>query len=346
MKKLEKVFFLVVVCALAFVCALATPASAAEQVYKLKYATFLPPTNPHTLLIDNWCKDLEERTKGRVKVTHFKGQTLMPANQTYDGVIQGIADIGISSLSYTPGRHRLAEALVLPLGPRTGYQASHVNNAYYKKFKPKELEDVKVFFLMGIGPAIWHTKGPINKIEDLKGVRFRCDANSCKIAVAAGATPATIPMTEAYDGIKRGIADGTLNPIETLKTFKFADVTKYTWENYGGSITNSFWVGMNKQKWESLPKDIQEIMDKLNEEYFEKHSILWDQIDEDGRKFALGMGHKFIKATPEQESIMRDRVKPVIDKYIADMKEINLPGAEVVKFLQEAYTTTPLAPGK
>ena len=62
---------------------------------------------------------------------------------SHPDVVKGIADIGLSILSYSPGRHRLAEALTLPLGPQTGYQASKVNNAYYLKFKPKELADVK-----------------------------------------------------------------------------------------------------------------------------------------------------------------------------------------------------------
>jgi TRAP-type transport system periplasmic protein len=345
MEKWVKMFFMVV-CALSFTFALATSTPAAEQVYKLKYSNFLPPTMPHSILIDQWCKDLDERTKGRIKVTQFTGQTLTPANQTYDGIVKGIADIGLSILAYSPGRHRLAEALTLPLGTKNGYQSSKVNNAYYHKFKPKEMADVKVFYMMGPGSFVWHTKNPVNKIEDLKGVRMKSDANTSKVVIAAGATPTTMSMAETYDAIKRGLADGVFNPIETLKTFKFSDVVKYTWENYGSAMTNSFYVAMNKQKWESLPKDLQQIVDKLNEEYFEKHCVIWNQIDDDARIYAVNMGHTFIKATPEQEAILRERVKPVIDKYIADMKELNLPGDEVVKFLQDQYKTAPLGPKK
>jgi TRAP-type C4-dicarboxylate transport system substrate-binding protein len=337
----------IAICAVALVaCFLSPPVFSAEPVIKLKYSNFLPPTMPHSILIDEWCKELEKRTNGRVRVMQFAGQTLTPANQTYDGIVKGITDIGLSILSYSPGRHRLAEAITLPLGPKNGYQASKMANAYYHKFQPKEMDDVKVFYMMGPGPFIWHTKGPINKIEDLKGVRIKSDANTSKIVMAAGGTPVTMSMAETYDGIKRGLADGVLNPIETLRTFKFADVTHYTWENYGGAMTNSFFVAMNKQKWNSLPKDVQAIMEKLNEEYFEKHCVIWNKIDDEGRDFAVKAGHKFIKATPEQEAQMRERMKPVIDKYIADMKGLNLPGEEVVKFLQDYLKTAPLGPGK
>jgi len=320
---------------------LAAPAGAAEAV-RLKYSNFLPPLHAHSVLIDQWGKELEKRTDGRVKVSQFAGNTLTPANQTYDAVVKGITDIGLSILSYTPGRMPLSEVLTLPLGVKSGYQASHLANAFYKKFKPKELDDVKIFFLMGPGPFIWHSKNPVAKMDDLKGIRFKSDANTSKIVAAAGATPTTMPMSETYDAMKRGLAEGVLNPVETLKGWKFADVAGYTWENYGSASTNSFFVAMNKEKWSALPKDIQAIMDKLNEEWFEKHAKVWSEIDEESREWSLKKGHKFTKANPEDEAKMGERMKPVLDKYVADMKEKGLPGEEALKFALDFVKTAPV----
>ena len=320
----------------------AAPSPAAEQVIRLKYSNFLPPTMAQSLLIDQWCKELEKRTNGRVKVMHFPGGTLTPAAQTYDGIVKGITDIGLSILSYTPGRVPLSEIIPLPLGYKSGYQASHMANAYYKKFKPKELDDVKVFFLMGPGPFIFHTKNPVNKIDDLKGLRIKSDANTSKIVLAAGATPTTMPMSETYDALKRGLAEGILLPVETLKSYKFSDVTHYTYQIYGSANTNSFFVAMNKQKWNSLPKDIQQIIDKLNEEWFEKHAKYWSEMDKEGYDFAIKAGHKFLKATPEDEAKMRERVKPVLDAYVKDMKAKGLPGDEVLKFCLDFLKTAPV----
>jgi TRAP-type C4-dicarboxylate transport system substrate-binding protein len=323
-------------------CALAAPAVAAETLVSLKYSNFLPPLHAQSVLIEQWCKEVEKRTDGRVKVRQFAGNTLTTANQTYDGVVKGITDIGLSILSYTPGRMPLSEVLTLPLGVKSGYQASHLANAFYKKFKPKELDDVKIFFLMGPGPFIWHSKNPINKMEDLKGVRFKSDANTSKIVEAAGATPTTMPMSETYDAMKRGLAEGVLNPIETLKGWKFADVAGFTWENYGGANTNAFFVAMNKEKWNALPKDVQEIMEKLNAEWFEKHAKVWSEIDEESRDWSLKKGHKFAKASPEDEAKMTGRMKPVLDKYVADMKEKGLPGEDALKFAVEFVKTAPV----
>jgi TRAP-type mannitol/chloroaromatic compound transport system substrate-binding protein len=48
---------------------------------------------------------------GRVKVTYFPGGTQVSANQTYDAVVKGIADIGFSVVVYTPGRQPLTSLL-------------------------------------------------------------------------------------------------------------------------------------------------------------------------------------------------------------------------------------------
>ncbi len=323
------------VCLVAIVaCALAAPAFSAEQVVRLKYAMFMPPTHPITQLAEQWGKELEKRTNGRVKTAFFPAGTLVSANQTYDAVVKGIVDIGWSIMSYTPGRMPLSEVIVLPLGYKSGAQSSRMSNAFYNKFKPHEYDDVKLFYLHAHGPGFFHTKKPVNKIEDLKGLRIKSDANTSKVVTAAGATPTTMPMLETYDALKRGLADGVLLPMETLKGWKFGEPCKYSYVNLGNSYANGFFIAMNKEKWNSLPKDVQQIIDKLNEEWFDKQAKLWAWVDEDGLDFAKKAGQKFVHADAADEAKMRVRMQPLLDNYIKSMKEKGLPGEEVLKWCQ------------
>ena len=116
---------------------------------------------------------------------------------------------------------------------------THLCNAYYEKFKPKELDDVKVLYLHGHGPGIVHTvKKPVEKLEDLKGMKIRCTGTSAKIAASLGATPVAMPQTETYDALQKGVAEGVLGPLEILKGWKFSEVTNYTTLNYGSSLHN------------------------------------------------------------------------------------------------------------
>lgn len=336
--------FLLVACMLLLVTAF-FPAmgSAAEPVIKLKYANFAPPGHGLSVLSDQWCKELEKRTNGRVTGAFFPAGTLVSANQTYDGVVKGIVDVGLSIMSYTPGRMPLSEVIVLPIGYKTGAQATRMANAFYQKFKPKEYDDVKLFYLHAHPPGLFHTKGPVNKIEDLKGLRIKSDANTSKVVAAAGATPTTMPMLETYDALKRGLADGVLLPIETLKGWKFGEICHYSYDNPGNAYSNGFFIAMNKDRWNSLPKDIQQIIDKLNEEWFEKQCKVWNDMEDEGREFILKtQQHKITKATPEEQAKMRQLMKPILDAYVKSMKEKGLPGEEALKWCLDYLKTAPV----
>lgn len=334
--------FFLVVCVISLIACLMPAPSSAADVIRLKYSNFSPPMHGLSVLSEQWCKELEKRTNGRVKVAYFPAGTLVSANQTYDGVVKGIVDIGFSIMSYTPGRMPLSEVIVLPLGYKSGAQATRMANAFYNKFKPKEYDDVKLFYLHAHGPGFFHTKTPVNKIEDLKGLRIKSDANTSKVVAAAGATPTTMPMLETYDALKRGLADGVLLPIETLKGWKFGEVCKYTYINHGNAYANGFFIAMNKERWNALPKDIQQIIDKLNEEWFEKQAKVWNDMDDEGLEFAKKTGQKIINASADEEAKMTARMTPLLDAYVKSMKEKGLPGDEALKWCLDYLKTAPV----
>ena len=61
---------------------------------KLTYSNFFPPAHIQSKLAQAWCEEVEKRTNGEVVVEYFPGQTLTKARQVYDGVVEGISDIG------------------------------------------------------------------------------------------------------------------------------------------------------------------------------------------------------------------------------------------------------------
>jgi len=337
--------YVVGVCAIALalgVSFLPAPGFAAEPVFKLKYASFMPSMHKVSLLSDEWCKEVQKRTNGRVKVSYFSSGTLVSANQMYDGVVKGVIDIGFSVISYTPGRFPLTEGLYQPLGVKTAYQATKMANAFYQKYKPKEFDDVKLFYLHQNGPGYIHTKKPVKKLADLKGLRIKSDAQTALIVTALGATPTTMPMLETYDALKRGLADGVILGSETLQGFKFGDVCKNTYINYGATYSATFWIAMNKEKWDSLPKDIQQIIDKLNEEWVERQGRLWDQLDEEFFTLAKKTDHQVFYATPEEQAIAAQKVRSIFDTYVKNTKEKGLPGEEAMIWAMEYLKTAPL----
>jgi len=309
--------------------------NAAEKIINLTYSNFLPATHKHSTMIDEWCRELEKRTQGRVKVTHYAGGTLTPAAQTYDSVMQGIADIGLGVPGYTRGRFSLTEVIDLPLGIKTSYRGTMMANEFYKTFKPKELNGVKVLYFNFAGPGIVHSRQAINKLEDLKGKKIRTQGNITKVAAALGAVPVAMPMGETYDALQKGVADGVLCPYESLEGWQLGEVTKYHVENYGSSYVASFFTVMNKDKFNSLPKDIQGIIEKMSEEWMVKAGKLWDEIDASGKKFVQKRGNTIIKLSAAEDQRWAERMKPLLSDYVKMTTKKGLPGKEALQFCQD-----------
>jgi TRAP-type C4-dicarboxylate transport system substrate-binding protein len=327
-----KVFFCVVCIAAFGLIDSSTQVLGQGKPIELTYSNFFPAPHKNAVLSVEWGKEIEKRTNGRVKVTVFPGGTLTPAAQCYDGVVKGLSDIGMSVMGYTRGRFPLTEVIDLPLGYKNGLEATRLINIYYKKFKPKEFSDVKVMYLHAHGPGLLHTKKPVEKLEDLKGLKISCHGLSSKIVAALGGVPVAMPMPERYDAIQKGVADGGVFPVESLKGWKLADVVNSTTQNFGSAYTTGFFVVMNKDRWESLPADIQKIIEDVNEEWILKTGQGWDEIDKEGYALAQEKGKKVIKLSKEEDARWADRVKPILSDYVKAMKEKNLPGEEALNF--------------
>jgi TRAP-type transport system periplasmic protein len=328
---MRRYFTVCIICAVvACLVSLAPKGNAAE--IQLKYAGFTPATHQISVLADQWCKEVEKRTSGRVKVTYFPGATLTSATNTYDAVVKGIAHIGWSAMGYTRGKFPVSEVIDLPLGYQNGLIATKMANEYYKQFKPKEFNDVKMLYLHAHGPGVFHTKKEVNKLEDLKGLKIRSHGLSAKIVEALGAIPVGMPMNEAYDALQRGVAEGIVTNVGTLSSMKIGEVVSHTIENYGSSYSTGFFVVMNKGKWSGLPADVQKTIEQINQEWIEKQGRLWDEMDQEGREFGTKRGIKFVKLTKQEDARWAEKVKPLLNQYAKEMKEKQLPGDDVLKF--------------
>ncbi len=302
---------------------------------KLRLSLIWPSVHPYYALLEEYGKDIEKATEGRISVSLFPASTLSPPMQVYDNTVKGIVDIGVCLLAYSPGRLPLSEVLQLPLGYKNGYQASKLANAYYKKFKPKEFEDVEVMFLHGAAPGLIFTKNPISSTKDIKGLRIKANAENASIVKALGASPVTLTVGETYDGLSRGIIEGTLFPLEALQGFKIGEVVKTVLENYGMSYMTSMYVIMNKEKWERISPADQKEIKKLNDLYNEKFAETWVTLDNKAKEFAISKGVNFVEVSDEEIAETAEKMKPILDEYIEMTKSKGLPGEEALKFSQD-----------
>jgi TRAP-type C4-dicarboxylate transport system substrate-binding protein len=317
-------------------CVFAAAGFSQDQAINIRFATFFPPSHGNAKIIDEWGAEIVKRTEGRVKVTHYTGGTLSPAPQSYDAVVQGIADATNTVLGYTMGKFPLSEVLDYPLGyAQGGVVATNLANEYFKKFKPQEFDQVKVIYLHGHGQGLFHSKKPVRKLEDMKGMKVRTFGPNAEFMTLLGAIPVAMPMGEAYDALSKGVADSILCPYEALEGWKFGEVLKYSTEDLLTAYSATFIMAMNKDKWASIsPKD-QQIIEKINSEFVKKQSEVWDKIRDSGKAFILKRGNEIIKLSKQEQERWEKAAEPVYGKYVEKMKEKGLPGAEVLKFCRD-----------
>ena len=308
------------------------------KVIRLKVANYFPPPANQSKVLEAFCRELEKRTGGQVKVDYYAGGSLLKSTAMFDGVVSGVADIGYSHVYYTAGRMLVTETAGLPLGYPSAWVGSHALNDFYQEFEPKEFDKVRVLWLNTSTPSAIATLKPVRKLKDLKGLTIRAPGLSGDIMKALGGTPAPTPMMEVYDAISKGVIDGEASNFETLFAFKFAEVVKYTTSVWQINNPFPFYLVMNKNSYNKLPPDIKAIFDTLVGEYKEQYILTWNAVDFIGKAFGLSKGVEFIELPPSELSVWQAAVIPVIDDYAKRMVAKGFSEAEVrgwIKFLRE-----------
>lgn len=306
-----------------------------REEIQLSYSIFFPPTHAHTKAAESWAREVESRTGGTLKINIYPGGTLTGAGECYEGVVRGISDIGMSVFAYTRGRFPVMEAVDLPLGYPTGMAATRIANAYYQEMKPEELNDVKVLYLHAHGPGLLHTKAPVETLEDLQGLQIRSTGLSAKMVSALGANPVAMPQGDTYEALQKGVVEGTFAPMETLKGWRQAEVIDSTTECRDVGYTTAMFVVMNKNKFNQLPEDMQDVLTAVSEEWIETHGKVWDDADEEGLAFTLDSGNRVIEISEEESARWQAAIEPVIAEYIENAEAKGIDGRKSVDFLQE-----------
>lgn len=336
--KRRRLLLLGLVLAVFFLTSCTTTASIKDstpnaKTVELKLAHFFPGTHPaETQLISDWSKRVEEATDGRVKVTSYPGETLIKAPDIYDGVVEGVADVGMSCFSYKRGRFPVLEAFELPgIVYENSKAASKVAWEGIKELNPKEVQDTKLLMVIATGPGDLFTKEPVKNLEDLQGLEVRATGISAKTLELLGAIPVAMPQSDAYESLSKGVVQGNLSPVEVLKGWRHAEVTNFLTRT--PFLYNTlFFVTMNLDKWNSLPQDIQSAIEDASESCFEEVGAgLWDSQNEPALKWAVDEnGMEIIELDKEQKDKWIDIVESMQDEFVDKMDKEGIDGEKVI----------------
>lgn len=314
----------------------------AQSAVTLKLHHFLPPaSNVHQRLLMPWAKALEEQSGGALKVDIFPAMQLGgKPPQLYDQAANGVVDIVWTLPGNTPGRFPSTEVFELPfLAAREATVNAQACQEYGQTHVLKEAGDTQLLCFWAHDHGLIHTNKEIKSGADLAGLKLRNPTRLAGEALAAlGATPVGMPVPQVPEALAQRAIDGCVIPWEVVPSIKVNELTKFHTEIPGSPTlyTGTFFLAMNKGKYEGLPADLKAVLDANSGMTFAKKAgEMWDTVGAEVRASIESSGSGTIGTISEEEKAKWvAATQPVHGKWIEDMKAKDLDGKALIDAAQ------------
>ncbi len=312
---------------------------AAAQPITLTFANQNPDTSWSGMkAIAPWAKQVEEATNGKVKIQIFYSQTLTKGKDAWEATKNGIADISWCFHGYWPGLTPLADVISLPALPyTTAEKGSEVLWKLYEKYPAiqEQFADNKILLLFTSNPYLLiTTKKQVKTMEDIKGMKIRMSGGPpTEMMKALGGTPMMVPMPDNYMSLQKGVIDGMGAPWEAIHGFRLYEVVNYYTETPFPAVY--FSIAMNKKKWDSLDKEIQDAIMSVGglegskfwgRNHFDtaKDGVM-EKVKSEGKSIDI-----YSFSDEERQRWIDTAGKPIWDQWVNKMKEAGQSNAQEI----------------
>lgn len=295
-----------------------------NDVITLRVHHLMPPTSvAQKQFLEPWAKQIEAESGGRFNVEIYPAMLLGGSpTQLFDQVRDGVVDLAWTVTGYTPGRFPLVEVFELPFVSASAEVTNQALQTFYEKHLVEEFQAVHPILLHVHAPGKFHMNGKaIQSLEDLKGLKIRAPTRVTNKALQLlGATPVGMAVPEVPEALAKGVVDGTLLPYEGALALRIHELTDTHTEIGGerGLYTSIFLLAMNKNKYESLPDNLKQVIDNHSGMAMAQAvGKVWDQAELTGLEAAQGT---FYQIEGEELERWKAVTAPVIDSWIADIE--------------------------
>ena len=302
--------------------ALAAPAIVrAQDATTLRIHQMLPAqaTIP-SKAIAPWTKRVEEASGGRLKFELYPAMQLGGAPpDLYDQAKDGVVDVIWTVLGYTPGRFPKSEVFELPFIVTKAEATSVAFQQYVDANSIDEFAGVKLLCVHTHGPGLFHTKDPVTKLEDLKGMKIRGGSSIINDMLGRlGAEPVGMPVPQVPEALSTGVISGTTIPWEVTPALKVAELVRNHTGFSGthGLYTQTFAFTMNLDRYNSLPDDLKALIDQnAGVETARAFGAAMDAGDAVGLKIAQDAGNNIVTLDEAETQRWKDASQATIDAW-------------------------------
>lgn len=315
--------------------ALVRPAHA--QAVSLRLHHFLPPvSNIHQKLLVPWTKQVEQASGGKLTVQIFPSMQLGGTPpQLYDQAKDGVVDIIWTLPGSTPGRFPSTEVTELPfICDRRGMVNARAAQELAGMHLANETKDVKLLSFWSHDAGLIHAKKQVKTMDDLKGLKLRNPTRLAGEALKAlGATSVGMPVPQVPESLAQGVIDGAVVPWEIVPAIKVHELVKFHTEIPGSPTlyTASFFLAMNKAKFDGLPADLKKAIDDTTGMTFATAAgKVWDDAGAEVRAMVEKRGNTITAISEDEKAKWIKATQPVHEAWIKQMKERNVDGEKLI----------------
>jgi len=290
------------------------------QEITLRSADIHPDGYPTVEAVKYMGELVSERTKGRIKIEVMNNATLGNEKDTIEQTRFGVIDM--NRVNAAPFNNLVAETTVLGL-PFLFRSTEHMHKTVDGPIGDQVLAAFEPHGLIGLAfydsgaRSFYTTKKPIEKLEDLKGMKIRVQQSDLWIAMmeAFGANPTPMPMGEVYSSLETGVVDGAENNWPSYESARHFEVAKnYTLTEH--SLNPEILV-ISKIAWDKLTPEDQTVLRQAAKDSVGKMRELWSAREKVSEEKVRAAGNNIIKVNKEEFSAA---MKPVYDRFVTDPK--------------------------
>ncbi|MGE0808328.1 MAG: TRAP transporter substrate-binding protein [Burkholderiaceae bacterium] len=302
----------------------------AQPKVQLKLSHYLPPSHGlHTEFMEPWAREVERLSGGAVAIQISPGTSALgQAQNQLDQCRNGIVDIAFGLCGLPRGRMTRSTIVEMPMLVRTAEAGSRALWNLYPKMLGRDYQGIKPLVLMTHNGGLLHTRDKrVESPDDLRGLRIRTPSPTVSLMLEfLGASPVGMPPGQVYEAMQKGTLDGAAFPWDPVRAFKLGEVARFHSDLH--LYTAAFWFGMNQRKFDGLPAEVRQIIDKTSgQALLAKIQGWWDRWDAAGKASAVERGNTVVSFTPDQRAQWERRLVPLFNKAMLDFEKEGIADA-------------------
>ena len=172
-------------------------------------------------------------------------------------------------------------------------------------------------------------------MEDLSGLKLRNPTRLAGEALTSlGAVSVSMPIPQTPEALAQGVIDGCVVPWEVVPSIKVDELTRFHTSVPGSPTlyTATFFLAMNKERYEALPDDLKAIIDRNSGMEFSRAAgRMWDDVGAEVAEIVKQDKASVVSEITEAEKQRWiEATQPVHAKWLADMTARGLDGAALI----------------